>query len=479
MKRASGVLLHISSLWGSYSCGSFGEAARQFVDFLEKGGFSYWQTLPFCLPDEWASPYSSYSTFSLNPDFIDLEELYKEGLISEKELHGALHKTPYSVEYDRLKEERMALLAKAAQRFSGGKEFEEFFVLHGHTEDFCHFMAGKAVNGQKPFWEWTEQEEDFSVYQTWRFVCYTFFRQWKKIKDYANEKGISIIGDIPMYVSLDSADVWKNPKDFQLDERFRPTRVAGVPPDCFSKDGQLWGNPLYDWKEMEKDGFSFWKDRICFMCALFDCIRIDHFRGLESYYAVDAKAENAREGKWEKGPGRKLLKALRSVCGEKVLIAEDLGIVTPAVERLVKDSGCPGMRVLQFGFEGGADSPHLPHNYPRNCVAYSGTHDNNTLLGYLWELGDDVRRRVFSYCGFEKEDWNCQESYRAVLHTLLGSPADVVILPLQDLLLYGADTRMNVPGRSGGNWLWRVTKEQVETVDTEWFLRQNRLFGRI
>ena len=456
MKRSSGVLLHISSLWGSYSCGSFGEAARQFVDFLVKGGFSYWQTLPFCLPDEWASPYSSYSTFSLNPDFIDLEELYKEGLISEKELHGALHKTPYSVEYDRLKEERMALLAKAAQRFSGGKEFEEFFVLHGHTEDFCHFMAGKAVNGDKPFWEWTEQEEDFSVYQTWRFACYTFFRQWKKIKDYANEKGISIIGDIPMYVSLDSADVWKNPKDFQLDERFRPTRVAGVPPDCFSEEGQLWGNPIYDWEYQKSNDYEWWRKRLVHNAKLYDVIRIDHFRAFADYYTIPYGAKTAKSGVWEKGVGLPFWNLMKQYVSAEI-IAEDLGGDTPEVEKLVEDTGFPNMKVLQFAFDSDLNNPFLPKNYSRNCVCYTGTHDNDTTRGWYEKLGEH-ERTMFSHLV------PADKSGSAVLSLIsfaMKSKARTVIIPMQDYLQLDSCDRLNTPGVPFGNWEWRLSESDL------------------
>ena len=323
-------------------------------------------------------------------------------------------------------------------------------------------MAIKEKNGGKPFWEWETEEEDKDVLLTWKFICCIFMMQWKQLKDYANEKGIRIIGDIPIYISADSSDLWSDPDQFLVDARCRPTAVAGVPPDYFSEDGQLWGNPLYDWKKMKEDGFAWWRDRMSFMCELFDCVRIDHFRGLESFYTCPPDATNARVGKWKKGPGMALIKALREVCGDKPLIAEDLGVQTPQVEKLVKDSGCPGMKVLQFAFSPDMDSPHLPHNYERNCIAYTGTHDNNTLLGYLWDMDENLRRTALAYCGYEAPHWDCREAYYAVIRTMLQSHADTVIFPLQDLLCYGADTRMNVPGVKEGNWGWRLTQAQID-----------------
>ncbi|MBO4353837.1 MAG: 4-alpha-glucanotransferase [Clostridia bacterium] len=478
MERKSGVLLHVSSLWGDYSCGAFGKEGREFVDFLSDAGFSYWQVLPFCLPDGVSSPYKSYSAFSVNADLIDLKELRDAGLITPLELEEARQNTPYVCEFDRLKAERFELLKKAAARFRGDKTYDEFFKTHAHTEKFCHFMAIRAKNDDKVFQEWTSDEEDAEVLQTWKFICYTFVRQWKALKKYANDKGVLIIGDIPIYVAPDSSDVWESPDQFLVDYRGRPTRVAGVPPDYFSKDGQLWGNPLYNWKVMKADGFKWWRDRISFMCEFFDCIRIDHFRGLESFYTCAPDATNAINGKWMKGPGIKFVNVLKEVCGDKMLIAEDLGIITPAVKKLVDKSGLPGMRVLQFGFTDDAESPHLPHNYIKNCIAYTGTHDNDTLLGYVWNLDDASRRRVLSYCGFSGDHWDCREAYLSVIRTMMCSVADTVIFPLQDLLMYGSDTRMNTPGVPLGNWAWRVTKEQLDGIDRSYFRYLNELFGR-
>ena len=480
--RGSGVLMHVSSLWGDYSCGSFGDEARSFVDFLKESGFTYWQTLPFCLPDGVGSPYSSFGAFSVNPNFIDLEERFIVGLISREELDGARQKQPYTVEFGRLRAERMALLSKAAERFRGGGDFEEFFAAHPQSENFCRFMAIKKANGEKPFWEWTANEPDEETLRTWRFVCYTFMRQWKALKSYASAAGVRVIGDVPIYVSFDSADVWANKDLFQLDERLRPTRVAGVPPDYFCPDGQLWGNPLYDWAKMEQTGFAWWKERMSFMYELFDCVRIDHFRGIDAYYAIPFGAPNARKGKWIKGPGMKLVKALKEAAAGRPLIAEDLGVYTPSLEKLMKDSGLPGMHVLQFGFPVGAGgASHLPHNYPANCVAYTGTHDNNTLLGAVWDMDEQTRCELLNYCGYPYNggSWDRREAYDAVIRTLLASPADRAIVPLQDLLGFGADTRMTTPGVPEGNWGWRATRDQLSRIDIGKWAYFNRLYERL
>lgn len=468
--------MHISSLWGEYSEGSLGKAAKEWIDFISDCGFGVWQVLPFCLPDDFSSPYKSYSAFSLNPYFIDLDRLHEMGLLTSAELEGARQFTPYSCEFERLFAERMPLLARAAERFSDSGKIRGFLDGHKQTENFCRFMALRKANGELTWNEWTVAEPDESEQRLWEFTQYIFFEQWKEIREYAHERGVKIIGDIPIYVSWDSADVWSNPTQFLLDARSLPTAVAGVPPDYFAKDGQLWGNPLYDWEAMQNDGFSWWKERISFMTELFDGVRIDHFRGIESYYSIPADAETAKDGVWCKGPGLALIDAIKSVSGDRLLIAEDLGDITDAVHELVEKSGFPGMRVLQFGFQGDSDSPHLPHNYKNNCIAYTGTHDNNTLLGYVWELDADTRKRLLSYCGFEGDDWN--SCYDSVLRTMFASHAGLLILPVQDLLLYGSDTRLNVPGRSGGNWSYRITRGQLDGINRDKFRKWNSEYGR-
>ena len=478
MERKSGVLMHVSSLWGEYSCGSFGSGAREFVDFLKSAGFSYWQVLPFGLVDECNSPYKSYSTFGGNPYFVDLKGLFDDGLITAEELNDARQNTPYSCEFDRLSKQRVNLLITASSRVDEAlkEKINEFIEQNTYLKDFCRFMALKAANGDKEWTEWTTTDISEKVEFGWRFIQYEFFTQWAEVKKYANDRGVKIIGDIPIYVSFDSSDVYFNKHLFMMDDNNRLTDVAGVPPDYFAEDGQLWGNPLYKWDEMEKDGYKWWQDRMSFALNLFDGVRIDHFRAFESFWAVKGDAKTAREGKWVKGPGMKLINALKKVSGDKLIIAEDLGDITKEVIELVKESGFPGMRVFQFGFLGG-ETPHKPHNYINNSIAYSGTHDNNTLLGYLWETPTDVKRDVMKYCVCDPDHWN-EKGCDAIIRTIIASNAGLTIFPIQDLLGYGNDTRLNVPGRAEGNWLFRITKGQVDGIDTLKYKELNRLYGR-
>ena len=479
MKRSSGVLMHVSSLYGDYSIGSFGKEALEFADFLADSGFSYWQVLPFCMTDECNSPYKSFSSFGANPLFIDLPTLNGKGLLTDAELSAARQNAPYLCEYERLSRERLHLLRLAASRTDKGYrcEVSDFIEKNPPLAEAAEFLALREANGGALWSEWTVNTPTPEELYFWQFVQYEFFIQWQRVKNYANGKGIKIIGDIPIYVALDSADVWANPEQFQLDERRHPSCVAGVPPDYFSEDGQLWGNPLYDWKKMKKDGYSWWSRRIEYMLTLFDGVRIDHFRGFESYWSIPADAKTAKEGKWVKGPGRAIVDKIREIAGDRLIIAEDLGDITPAVYSLLKYSKFPGMRVFQFAFLGDKDSPHLPHNYVKNCISYSGTHDNNTLLGYVWELDAETRRQVFEYCNCESDDWN--RGCVMIIKTLMASHSDTVIFPIQDILVYGADTRMNTPGTAESNWAYRITKDQLTAVDKKKFHRLNVLYGRI
>lgn len=478
MSRKSGVLMHVSSLPGDYSCGAFGKQAEAFVDFLADCGFSYWQVLPFCMVDECNSPYKSYSTFGGNPYFVDLETLFEKGLLTAEELLSARQQTPYSCEFVRLYHTRFDLLRKAAFRTDDAQraQIESFISADPYLGSFCEFMSLKYANGEKPWYEWTQTAGDAQTLFLWKFIQYEFFHQWAKIKKYANSRGVRIIGDIPIYVALDSCDVYSAKHLFQLREDNKPSCVAGVPPDYFSADGQLWGNPLYDWDVMAKDGYQWWCDRLRHALELFDGVRIDHFRGLEAYWAVPGDAKTAREGEWRKGPGMALIEKLKEVAGERLIIAEDLGDITPEAAKLVRDSGFPGMRVFQFAFLGDEDNPHLPHNYVPNCVAYTGTHDNNTLLGYLWEMDDRSRRRMLEYCGYTDGDWT--QGCPAIVRTMFESTAGLLILPIQDLLGYGSDTRLNIPGKADGNWQYRVTKEQIDSIDRARFRRLNELYKR-
>ncbi len=477
MERSSGVLMHVSMLPGDYGCGALGEEARRWVDRLNDMGFTYWQVLPFCLPDEVNSPYKSFSAFSLNPYFIDLPSLREQGLITEEELAAERQETPYVAEFGRLGETRMALLAKAAARCGETKEIAAFLKAHPHTERFCRFMALKAANGGAEWQKWKNKEPDEETLRTWAFTQYEAFSAWTNLRAYANEKGIKIIGDMPIYVSADSADVWADPGLFKLNKRGYPSEVAGVPPDYFAEDGQLWGNPLYDWKAMESDGYRWWKERMRFTAELFDGVRIDHFRAFESYYCIKATETTAKNGKWRKGPGMALLGALKKEAKDLAVIAEDLGDITDEVRALVEESGFPGMRVLQFGFLSDSANPHLPHNYPANCVAYTGTHDNDTLLGYVWSLSAEGKRWLLDYFGYSDLD-NWHGCYDTILRQMLMSHARLVIFPVQDLLLYGSDTRLNKPGVPEGNWAVRFTDEQLDGIEGRKFRSWNGLYGR-
>lgn len=470
--------MHISSLPGRFGCGAFGQEAYRFADLLAESGFSCWQTLPFGWPDEHGSPYKSISAFAGNPYFIDLVTLMKDGLLTEEELQHAEQKSPWLCEFERLSQERIPLLARAASRVCPElrKTIEQFAQEHLHIDHFCRFMAAKKANQGRKWQEFDPavqaDPEDLFLH---RFIQYEFLTQWLKLKQYANEKGIEIIGDIPIYLDIDSSDVWMNPENFQLDEQGSPKAVAGVPPDYFAADGQLWGNPLYDWDAMKKEGYTWWMDRIRWQLTLFDGIRIDHFRALSAYWSVPAGAKTAKEGKWIKGPGIQFVRMLKKIADGKLIIAEDLGDIDDGVRKLLNMSGLPGMRVFQFAFLA-EDTPHKPHNYPENCVAYSGTHDNNTLLGFVWEMTQQERAVMMDYIGWPLDFW--KDSCPIILKMLLRTPAERVIFPIQDILGYGADTRMNIPGVPENNWAFRLKQEQLDSIDRVYFLRQNRQYGR-
>ncbi len=474
--RKAGVLMHISTLPGNYSIGGFGEESKKFVDFLAEGGFQIWQVLPFCLPDGCHSPYSSYSSFSINPWFISLPSLYEEGLLTNEELQGAEQHVPYTCEFKRLEEDRFELLKKAASRVSDRKAILDFLAENPRIDTFCRFMAAKYKNGMRSWREWESSDYDEELYFVWGFTQYTGIRQWLEIKAYANQKGIEIIGDIPIYVAYDSADVWANPDLFELDEDLRQLTAAGCPPDFFSEDGQYWGNPIYNWKKMKEDGFAFWKERLSHMFRLFDGVRLDHFRGFSSYWSIPATAKTAKEGQWKKGPGRAFVDEMKKLANGRLIIAEDLGEPTPDVEKLLKYSGLPGMRVYQFGFGGDPASPHLPHNYVPNCVAYTGTHDNDTMLGYVWRVDESERRRVAVYAG--EENGNRDSISQGAIRALYASVADRVIFPIQDLMGFGNDTRLNTPGVAKGNWGFRITQEQLDALDAAKFMEYAKVFGR-
>lgn len=475
-KRSAGVLMPIFSLPGEYSSGAFGRDAYAFVDFLAEGGFSYWQVLPFTATDAYHSPYASPSSFSMNPAFIDLEALFNEGVLTAEELSAARETEAHVCNYARLSQERFALLSSAAARFAQDSFLEEFLSAHPYIKEYCVFMALKAANGETRWQDFSRYEYAPEVYHTYAFIAYTFLKQWNSLHAYALERGISVIGDLPIYVSLDSADVYFHRTWFDLDERGFPRGVAGVPPDYFSENGQLWGNPLYRWDRMKEDGYLFWRERIRHMLALFDGVRLDHFRGFDTYYDIPYGASDARHGVWREGPRHAIVDVLREEGKGSLLIAEDLGELFPSVTELLDASGFPGMRVFAFALDG-EGSPHIPYRYPHNTVAYSGTHDNNTLLGFLMSLPEERRREYYRYSRYEGTDPHA--GCRAVIETLYASHAGLLILPIQDLLLYGADARFNTPGRAEGNWEFRVSREALGTLDLGYFRTLAARYGRL
>ena len=476
MKRAAGVLLPAFSLPGDYSVGSFGREAKNFIDFLHEGGFTWWQVLPFCLPGEGDSPYKSYSAFSCNYAFVDLPTLYDWGLLSREELLAARGAGPYVCEYERVGKERFDLLSAAAARFGDRAAVYEFLEKNPATEQFCRFMALRRANDLRPWREFTTDRFDEQYYYAWAFTQYAFCRQFEELRHYAAARGVRIMGDIPIYVDYESADVYENRRLFLLRQDNTPAAVAGVPPDYFCEDGQLWGNPLYDWESMQAENYAWWRGRLRHSLSLFDGVRIDHFRAFASYFSIPAGAESAREGSWKVGPGEELVDVLRREAGESLIVAEDLGGESADVRSLLEYSGFPGMRVLQFAFLGDVESNHLPHRYPHNSVSYTGTHDNDTLLGYLFALSEERRRHVFRYCGYEGADM--QLGFSAVLRTMYASHAGLFVMPIQDLLRYGEDTRINRPGTAKGNWRYRLTADQLASLDPAPFRAMANLYGR-
>ncbi len=472
MKRKSGVLLPIFALPGKYGCGNFGESAYKWIDMLKDGGFTYWQVLPFGITDRHNSPYMSYSSFAGNPYFIDPSALLSAGLVTPEEEKEQTVTDPYLCDYEALSKKRISFLKKAASRVKNKDKINEFLDANPRINETCTYLALKEANGNKHWKEWTIKTPDENELFAWRFIQYEFHREWDNIHTYAKIKGISIIGDIPFYVSHDSYDVYSSPEQFLLDKRNDPTHVAGVPPDYFCEDGQLWGNPIYNWSVMEKDGYAWWCERLGYMLTLFDGVRLDHFRAISAYWSIPANAASAKEGKWEKGPGEKLIDAFSKIADGKLILAENLGEIDADTDALLEYSGYPGMAVFQFGFDGNPLSPHLPHNYKENLVAYTGTHDNNTLLAFLWELDENTRRDVLDYLGYPVD------GFAATIRSVMMSVAGTVIFPVQDLLGYGADTRINTPGKAQGNWRYRVTEEQLSRIDWKKFAHLNKIYAR-
>lgn len=480
-KRRAGILLPVSSLPSKYGIGSLGKAARDWVDFLARAKQGFWQVLPMGPTGFGNSPYQSFSAFAGEPIYIDLDLLVEDGLINGKKLKkSGWGEDPGRVDYDAVRKAREPLLRKAFDNFKKGKALSRFRNQNAAwIEDYALFMALKSAHEGRPWYQWEEDirlrkpaamkrakrelEGEISYHV---FTQYLFFGQWEKLKKYANKKGVSIIGDTPIYVSGDSSDVWANPGQFQLDADNNPTVVAGCPPDAFSEDGQLWGNPIYRWDLMKKEGYSWWIECIKAKLSMFDVLRIDHFRGFESYWAVPYGDETARGGKWVKGPGYDFISAINKAVPGAPIIAEDLGYLTPAVKTLLKRSTYPGMKVLHFAFTSWEDSSYLPHNYGTHCVVYTGTHDNDTTLGWIRHAPEGDLEMAKDYLGFADEE----QGVWCFIRAALTSVGDLAVVPMQDYLVLGSEARMNTPSTvSPMNWSWRMekganTKELAEKI---------------
>ena len=489
--RESGILMHITSLPGPYGVGTMGKSAYHFVDFLEKAGQSVWQILPLNPTGYGDSPYQSFSAFAGNPYLIDLDTLVQEGLLEAGEPEAVnWGENPGRVSFGRLYEERGKLLRLAYSRFTPDESYAAFLEENAQwLPDYALFMALKEANGGASWLQWPEDlrlrrpdalEEarksyaDIIGYHC--FVQYLFFRQWKALRGYANGKGIRVIGDVPIYVPLDSADVWVNYKLFQLDETRHPTAVAGCPPDGFTADGQLWGNPIYDWQAMADTGYEWWVKRLTAAAGMYDVVRIDHFRGFESYWSVPAGDKTARNGHWVKGPGMDFIRAVRKALPELDFIAEDLGFVTPEVRQLQLDSGYPGMKVLEFAFDSREESDYLPHLYPVDSVCYTGTHDNVTLKQWFDEASRQDKAYAKAYMGLNRSEGNVWGMIRGGM----SSASRLFVAQMQDYLELGGEARMNFPGTlSSANWTWRA----AEGFDSDKLAKKIRkmtgLYGRL
>lgn len=491
--RRGGVLLHSVSLPGAYGIGSFGEAAYRWIDRLVEGGASIWQLLPQGPTGYGDSPYQCYSAFAGNVLLIDTVKLAEAGWLHKNVADEDQGPAAQRVDYDRARAYKLPLLGEAYRIFlrEASTEDRDDFARFCQEEmdwleDYALFMALKERYGGKAWYEWPEAlkrrhetalkevKSELKERIGWHsFTQYLFDRQWRQLKEYAHDRGVRIVGDLPIYVAEDSSDVWSRPELFDLDENLRPRHVAGVPPDFFSATGQRWGNPLYNWQMMAADGYSWWMRRIEKSMQLYDGVRIDHFRGFEAYWAVPAEEETAINGRWIEGPGADFFKAVYRRFGKLPFIAEDLGIITPKVEKLRDDFNLPGMKILQFAFGSGADNPYLPHNYPPLCVAYTGTHDNDTTIGWYETLTNDQKAYVQAY--LSRSD---REPHWAFIREVWASVARLAVVPMQDILGLGSRARMNMPGSERNNWRWRMSRSQMEEAEMMKLKELGALYGR-
>jgi 4-alpha-glucanotransferase len=492
MMRASGILCPVSSLPSLYGIGTFGREAYRFIDFLKASGQKYWQILPLGQTGYGDSPYQSVSTFAGNPYLIDLELLCERGVLTQAECRQCdFGNEDDSVNYQKLADSRYQLLYTAFQRDSVKEEkaYRKFIKKQSFwLDDYALYMALKAEFGQRPWMEWDEKikrrklkamayyrEKCDVAISFYYYLQFLFWKQWKSLKKYANQNGIQIIGDIPIYVALDSADAWSNQPLFQFDPDGLPTKVAGCPPDAFSETGQLWGNPVYDWKYHQKTEYDWWVQRIRHCFELYDVVRIDHFRGFDEYYAIPYGHKTAEKGQWEKGPGYDLFRVLKKKLGKLSIIAEDLGFLTDTVRELLDKTGYPGMKVLQFAFDSREESDYLPYRYPHNCVVYTGTHDNNTTRGWFSDLSEEDLKfaKRYMHLPSQEESW-CWEMIRLAM----SSVADLAVIPIQDYLNLGSQARMNTPSTVGENWKWRLKPGQYNAALAKRITELTQLYGR-
>ena len=477
-KRAGGVLLSITSLPYPYGIGCLSKEAYEFVDYLAEAGQSYWQILPVGPTSYGDSPYAPFSTFAGNPYFIDLETLIEEGLLTKEECDAAdFGSNPKEVDYGKIYNSRYVLLQKAYDR-SQVEENPKFHAFLRENEwwleDYALFMSIKKIFSDGSWMTWAEdirQRWDYSMdyyRQTCRdqimfqkFMQFKFREQWDKLKKYANGKGIKIIGDLPIYVAYDSADCWSHPELFQLDDSKKPYAVAGCPPDAFSEEGQLWGNPLYRWDYHRGTGFEWWKKRFEYTFTLYDVVRIDHFRGFDEYFSIPAGDKNARGGHWEKGPGIDLFHAVKTVRPDVEIIAEDLGFMTDSVRKMVAESGFPNMKVLEFAWDVNDETDHMPHRYEPNCVVYTGTHDNSTLVSWYQSISKDELKLIARYTNSPVEEQTPEEKNWTMIRLAMYSVANTCIIPMQDYLILDDTARMNEPSTLGKNWKWRMDADAL------------------
>lgn len=491
--RGAGILLPITSLPSKYGIGTFGEEAYQFVDTLVEAKQKFWQVLPLGPTSFGDSPYQSFSAFAGNPYFIDLDYLMQDGLITEKDITSKEWGSDETdIDYATIFNNRFDVLEIAFKNSNHlkSKEYKLFCDKNEYwLDDYSLYMALKYKFDNKSWTEWDEdikfrQEEAISRYQEeleeeinfWKFCQFKFYEQWDALKEYANEKGVQIIGDIPLYVSMDSSDVWVHGRVFELDERKEPIHVAGVPPDMFSVTGQRWGNPLYDWDAMEKEDFKWWRERMKANAALYDVIRIDHFIGVVRYYRIPSECPTAMEGAWKEGPGKKLTDVIVESIGDAKIIAEDLGLVVQSVVDLMEETGFPGMKIMQFGFDGDPTNNNLPHTYTKNnMLVYGGTHDNETLVGFFEEKTEEEMEYAYRYLNVD-----CKEDVpKAIIRSAYASVADVVIMQMQDILELHNSARMNLPSTVGQNWRWRMKKGQFSEEDIEEIAELTEVYGRV